>query len=481
MGMRNGSGGGVFRFLFFLQAGVNLVGALGAELSFDALWYHLPIARLIAERGWWGVIPGGLLYYSGLPRVMEFVNAFLLSVGSRLGFESPEILVKLLHLLFGMMSAGMIFRIARRYSNAGLSWMAAALWYSTLTVGWLSISSYVDLVRICLVLVSAWYFLEFAEKGRRRAVVSAAVFMGLAYSTKMMSIVDALLLSVLIGCFAATRLDTRGVIWTVSKYVLTVSFFVLFWGILNLIHGYNFFYPLFSKYNFMSDYSIWRYDVFFGPIWVFFDPRYRTGPAALILLIGVVFCGFLKNKKYRALVFLTATLTLSWYLIPRTGMGRFFLLPLALILTLVAAGFADAQNNWKKWGVAIAILQSTIGVVYRGVANAKFVPYLLGNESKEEFLARELKFDYGDYYDVGKVVEKEVGQKRYLVVGVHNTYYLPGKFDHESWAEDGYCYPYALVRGEYGAKESWQQVIYQPLNQSTLYRDESCDAGESER
>src|SRR3989344_8307152 len=46
--------------LIILQAAVNLIGALGPELSFDALWYHLTIPKIFLEEHRIFHIPGGL-------------------------------------------------------------------------------------------------------------------------------------------------------------------------------------------------------------------------------------------------------------------------------------------------------------------------------------------------------------------------------------------------------------------------------------
>src|SRR5579871_647230 len=46
--------------LFGLQVLVNLIGALGPELAFDALWYHLTIPKLFLAFHRIGYIPGGL-------------------------------------------------------------------------------------------------------------------------------------------------------------------------------------------------------------------------------------------------------------------------------------------------------------------------------------------------------------------------------------------------------------------------------------
>ena len=59
--------------LIIVQALVNLIGALGPELGFDALWYHLTEAKLFLQRGSIAPLPGNLLYWSGLPRLGEMI------------------------------------------------------------------------------------------------------------------------------------------------------------------------------------------------------------------------------------------------------------------------------------------------------------------------------------------------------------------------------------------------------------------------
>ena len=51
----------------FLLGLVNLVGALGPELSFDALWYHLTIPKIFIENHSIYFIQGNLFYYSLMP------------------------------------------------------------------------------------------------------------------------------------------------------------------------------------------------------------------------------------------------------------------------------------------------------------------------------------------------------------------------------------------------------------------------------
>src|SRR5579862_5231038 len=52
--------------LITLQILVNILGAISPETSFDALWYHLTLAKIYAANHKIIHVPGGLLYYSDM-------------------------------------------------------------------------------------------------------------------------------------------------------------------------------------------------------------------------------------------------------------------------------------------------------------------------------------------------------------------------------------------------------------------------------
>jgi len=52
---------------------INFIGIFIPEISFDALWYHLTIPKLYIDIGKITFIPGGLLYYSALPKMGEIL------------------------------------------------------------------------------------------------------------------------------------------------------------------------------------------------------------------------------------------------------------------------------------------------------------------------------------------------------------------------------------------------------------------------
>lgn len=458
----------VFVTIFLIQVLVNLVGALGPELSFDALWYHLPIARLIAERGWWGVIPGGLLYYSGMPRLMEFVNAGLLFVGG-------EVLVKPLSWFFGILSTLVIYKISRRYWSERASWGAVIVWYGSLVVGWQSIVVYVDLVRTFFVLLAVWYMLEYLEREKKRACFWSALFIGMAYCVKMISVVDGVALGVVAGIFAAAAKGVSKGIKVFGRYMLTLLMFGFFWGGLNVIQGFHFLYPILGDYGLISEHINWSAETVLGPLVVFLDPKYRVGPVVALLVF--LSMKYVKRERLRKAALVTVFLFVAWYLTPRTGYGRFFLHTLAL-LGILGVGVIDKGKGYRRnLGLGLVVTAGIFGIVYRGLANAKFVPYLLGRETREEFLVDHLDFQNGDWYDVGGRVSGVVQEERYAVYGVHNTYYLPGNWDHESFSSEDYCYRYVLVQGG-GSGEivvGMDVIDENPVTRSTLYRNSACD------
>ena len=69
---------------------INFIGVLGPEYAFDATWYHLTIPKLYLSHHSIFYIPGGLLYYSAMPKLTEMLYLVGLSLGN-------EIIAKFIH------------------------------------------------------------------------------------------------------------------------------------------------------------------------------------------------------------------------------------------------------------------------------------------------------------------------------------------------------------------------------------------------
>ena len=97
-----------YLFLFLLLIVVNLIGALGPEIAFDSLWYHLTLPKIFLENHRIDFIPGGLFYYSVMPKLGEMLFIPGLAFGN-------EIIPKLTQWMFGILTSIVIYKISRKY------------------------------------------------------------------------------------------------------------------------------------------------------------------------------------------------------------------------------------------------------------------------------------------------------------------------------------------------------------------------------
>lgn len=419
-------------FLLISQALVNLIGALGPELGFDALWYHLTSAKLFLVNHSVVPIPGNLLYWSALPRLGDLIYAGALAIGD-------ETTTKLIHYLFGLFSAYLVFLLSRRFCSVKASLAASLLFYSTLLVGWLSTTSYIDLMLVTWLLLALF----------SRSWWARGLSLILAGATKLHAVVIGLAITL--------------VPWSILG--------VLPFAFLNKLKFNSFFYPFMTGYGMESEYFLNGFLYWLSrPLRLFFDPSFRLGP--LILILFIISFLFTKPKP----IYLK-TLILSfliWFLGPGTGFGRFALFFLALLAI-------NASRIFDKKKIALIpltflLLHSLGGIVTRAWANQKYVPYLLGQQTKVEFLSQNLKFHFGDFYDIDGWFKNNLKDSdKVLVYGIHNLYYLEFPFDHQSWANESTHYTHILIGNNQPLPASFGQLplVYQnPTTQVKLYLNE---------
>jgi hypothetical protein len=408
-------------FLLLAQALINLTGALGPELGFDALWYHLTSAKLIIINRSINPIPGNLLYWSALPRLGDLIYAGALTFGN-------EITTKLIHYLFGLASTYLVFLLSRRHYSLKASLSASLLFYSTLLVGWLSTTSYIDLILVTWLLLALYC----------RSWWARGLSLVLAGATKLHALVIGLAITI--------------VPWGILG--------VLPFAVLNKLKFDNFFYPFMANLGLESEYFYNGFLFWLSrPLRLFFDPSFRLGPIILILFILS-----LKSKP----VYLKA-LVLSffiWFLGPGTGFGRFALFFLAL-LSINAVKIYD-QKKLSLIPLSLLLLHSVGGLTARAWANQKYLPFILGHQTKSQFLTQNLKFHFGDFYDIDAWFKDNLKPTdKVLVYGIHNLYYIDFPFDHQTWANDQTDYTHILVGNNQPLPKKYGQLPLLYLNPTT--------------
>ncbi len=415
--------------LILVQVLVNLIGALGPELAFDSLWYHLTLPKIFIMQGKISYLPGGNFYYSVMPKLVEMLYIPALIFGN-------EIFAKLIHFLFGMASLLALYRLSRKFTSIKYSLIAVLILYSNLVVDWLSITSYVDLGRMFFEVLSLYYILDFIKSKKTKELIIAAVMLGLAVSTKVISGIDIFAFVLLILLFTKS-------IKSCVLFALVATCVPLPWLVFAYINTGNPFYPFLSNAVQISG-KISLYNLV-----NFIHSPDPISPIYLVTfpLIMVVFKKFNASEKVVGVYCLT--MFVVWFLTPQIGGGRFIAayLPGFSLLVIILVNHLKS-SVYKNYFLLVVILVSLISIFYRFAANYKYLSVIMGVQSKSQFLSKNLNFSFGDFYDVDGYFKAHIKSRdRVLVYGIHNLYYVDFNFIDGAWYKKGEKIDYIFVRG----------------------------------
>lgn len=164
--------------LLFLILISHAVGVLLPETGFDALWYHLPIVKDMAQSQQLRFVPE--IPQSDQPRLGEiiFLPGFML-----LGMTGVKITAFLIALLFLLQ----VYKLARVYLVSRDALLVTVLVASFHVVAWQSSSAYVDLLRALFEVTFLHTLTKKTEEGTS-TVLAVGAFMG-SILTKLVSLV----------------------------------------------------------------------------------------------------------------------------------------------------------------------------------------------------------------------------------------------------------------------------------------------------
>ncbi len=440
-------------FLLLIQAIISLIGALGPELSFDALWYHLTLPKLYVSQQGIFHLPGGLLYYSATPRLMEMLYTAAL-------LFRDEILAKLIHWLFGLLSALALFKLLRRSLDDKFSLLGTAIFYTLLVVGWQSTTAYVDLARTFFELLALTYFLRWLEE-KGNGLLKSGLMMGLSLCTKLLSLETLFIFLILILISSREKLRN-------SVQFLGASLGVaLPWYLLAYLNTGNPFYPLFTGWferGQIGDWGgLWRPLIFLTSPWqVTFDLDNLLTPVFLILLPLVIIKIRQQDKITKTVALYSLLGYLFWFLTPPFT-ARYLLPFVPAMIFVFLQTLSSHSKAVQKIAISAIILACLLNLGSRAMATRKFLPVVLGKETKEAFLTQNLNFDYGDFYDIDGFFKENIKENDLvLIYNIHNLYYVDFPFIHESWARPGTYFTHILVK-EMDLPQEWEnlELIYE--------------------
>lgn len=439
--------------LISLQAFINFIGAMGPEISFDALWYHLTLPKIFLENHKIFHIGGGLLYYSDMPKNIEMIYVAALSFNG-------EILAKLTHFIFGLLCVLMIYKISKLFLSQSLSLISSLIFYANLVVGWESISAYIDLGTAFFETAAFYAFLKWIKNKDTKYLILCAVFIGFSVSTKMISLISIFIYLALITLFLLKK-NIK-----INKIIKNLIVFLLFsisvsmpWFLFSFLNTSNPFYPLFDSNFVLNRIS--------GPLHflrnLIFPPDPINPLYIIILPLTLIYLKKFKNNLYYFVSYVFIAL-IFWIFISDIGGSR-FLLPYLPVFSVLSSLTIDkiANKDLRNYLIALVIVISLISIGYRFLANQKYIPFLLGKETKQQFLTNNLNFNFGDFYDTDGYFLKNIKKTdKVLLYGFHNLYYIDFPYIDSSWVKKGDKFNYIAVQNNIIPQRfsDWELIYY---------------------
>lgn len=413
--------------VFLVLAILNFLTVFTPEIGFDALWYHLTLPKLwLLKRQWY--FSGGLLYYSVMPRLAETLFIPLISLT---GFVGP----KLVQFTAGLGAAYLTYKIALSLKlNRFYSLLSAFTFYITWLVSWQSGSAYVDLIRTFLEVTALWFYI-------RCKFIKGSFFLGLAIGTKWLALGSLAIFTIVFGpaiVFPALLIASP---WFIIAYHFTG----------------NPVYPLFEHFLSHTIPSIQEMlpRFFLSPVLLTKPVDDFLSPYAGVFLILTVIAFLISGREIKkvAAVGLLGT-ALALMLNPPSSR---FLLPYFPALCISAmVVISRLKPLWQDLFSCLLIGSFIFVLSLRLYAFKKYVPYLTGKQSTNEFLT-SLSYKLPDtFIDSDSFVKDSLKNKNILIDKLHNLYYFPYDFDHTSWMDPNKRYDFLITTGQ---KEDQEKTL----------------------
>ena len=444
---------------------INLVGALGPELGFDALWYHLTLPKIYLEQARVFYIPGSLFVYSAIPKLAEML--YLLGL-----WVHGAVIAKLIHYSFGVLILVSLYQLARTYLSRTYALLTVLVFSSNLVFAWQSITVYVDLARTWFEVLALLAWVTFTQKSNTRWLAICGAMIGLAAATKMIG------LSSLIIFVVMLLIHKKRSIKNLVALVLPALLIPLPWFAFAFIATGNPIFPVFSpliSFSISMPHIPYRLEDF-KQLWLlFFRSSDPLSPMYAIVLPLVFIVRKRVNLAHPVLLYSLLSLLL-WFHLPKDGGGRFALayLPVWSLATVLIIS-AIQQKLVQEVLLGSVIVIAMITIAYRGTANAKYLSVILGKETEQHFLMTHLNFKFGDFYDENGSIKKIVEDTPVLIMGGHNLFYADFRFVHETTlkrVEEAHRFPYILTLDtELPYRFSTYRLVYEnPTTKAKLFK-----------
>ena len=437
---------------------LSLLVALAPPLDWDGLFYHLTMPRLYIEQG--RIAPVTDIPHQHFPGLMEmlYLAAMVLK---------GDVAAKMLHFGYMLLLGSVVYMLAQRHVKPGCGWPSVVAYAAMPMVAILGSWAYNDLALAFYQIAALYVLCNWFETKKWPWLVLCAVFCGLAMGLKYTSFVCPLALGLFIAWHLARKGAATGVwlrtwaLWSVVVLIVAAP-----WYLRNLAFTGNPVYPFAYGVFGGADWDEWRAAWYAkagtGLGWNFSellklpwtltlgirDMNFADGRVGPLVLLSLPFLiawamRFIGRSRPRppAMGYLLV-FSLSQYAVWTVGVvssrslfqTRLLLPGLVALCAPMAYLFDELQvlstrsfslRRLVGMGVVLVLAanlcyQLLADHFYPAVLRIRPLPVLVGEESREGFLARNL----GAYYAAMGLINERVPQGgRVLFLWEPRSYY----------------------------------------------------------
>jgi len=440
---------------------------LTPPISRDALIHHLAIPKLWIRHG--GFFETPWADYSYFPMNVDLMYWVALRFGN-------DMLPALIHMLFGWGTGYLVYRYLKKHAGRIWGMLGLLVFVSTPMVIRLSITAYVDLGMIFFTTASVLSYLRWRDGSYEdvKWILLAGVCMGLAAGTKYNALISWLFLGGAV-CFLYAR-DTgrqlQAIRWG-ALFSLVALAVVSPWLVKNLILQGNPIYPLLDNlfafihggrepaaflvagdverggFNFFRNRTllygeeVWQ--ILLLPLRIFFEgrdhsPQHFDGILSSLFALAIPFAFVGNRRGHRCFFFLFAAFVFSVSALTADLRIR-YILPILPFMTILAVMGIRNGTEWlascrqsalrmagRAVPFAVALLIAA-NLFYLGnqFTAIRPLPYILGEESRDEFLSRQV-----GSYPATAFINRELPEDAvvYLLYLSARGYYLDRDYIH---------------------------------------------------
>jgi hypothetical protein len=412
-----------------------LAQCLAPPIEPDALIYHLQGPKLFLQAGRIGPMPD--FNPANFPFSVEMLFTLGLSFGS-------DTFAKLIHLSYGILLVLGVFAAGRRYLSAEGGWLAAAILLTMpILPVWASLA-YVDLGWALYEFLALYAIIRWGESRRREWLFLSALLMGLALGSKYLALGGAAILGLWV------LWQSRGQGW---RLILLHGFLFGFtalvvaspWYLKNWLWYSNPLYPFFegvTSRGFGLLKLEWGANVFgfrdylLLPINLYVKHESFAGVYGSIEMLSILFpLVFILPwiRKSRILSwFAILTLFRFFFWVVTTHSRTRYLLPAFPAICLLSShvfGELTASRILARWkrvlqlGLLGGLVTTTMLYAILFLLQVRPLPVVLGSESKDSFLRRELS----DYSAIQYIVNDLPRNARVFMMWDGRAYYCDAR------------------------------------------------------